>query len=539
MASNLLQAENGSTVYTNYVPRFDTNETTFVSNEELLEQYNNEVLVYKLPAIIYTSIMMVLGLPGNMVVFYIYFRRWRRSTSRMFILFLAALDMVNCATTLPMEIFVMRYYFMLDQPFLCKISRYSTYVMNCSSAMILLGIATDRFKRICRPYQRTFSERQSKYICIFSIICSMSTTWPALVLYGTRELDLGNVTGYSCLLQNNYDNTPYPMIFFGVMVTTTMMIFAFLAALYYCVGKQIYVHRNFKLKNCTHVQRIEDDKSVTVRPSEKSTHEKSKNSNNTQNGDAPLKKLESIEVEQQLLPPDIQVNGDTHIVIDVVENVEKPTNNNYDENQLRPYQLNLPPPSPDIGTSCGMLDIPSHCNNNGSFSERSLLEPSTKDVSFDSRLSNDLGNGSVTPPKQTSPQRKKPKQKRKQKRVRYMLVRGASTLHTSGRTHCVNCLTVRIGRSTLMLFLITLAYVLSFLPFYIIALIRQTNESFVRGLSGGGHMAYELFLRSYLLSSAINPLIYSFCNAQFREYCRDLFFKVILKRKRTFSKFRK
>lgn len=529
MASNLLLEDNLTSINSNYVIRYRTNETTFVSNEELLEKYNNEVLVYKLPAIIYTSVMMVLGLPGNMVVFYVYFCRWRRSTSRMFILFLAALDMVNCATTLPMEIFVMRYYFMLDHPFLCKISRYSTYVMNSSSAMILLGIATDRFKRICRPYQRTFSERQSKYICIFSIACSMSTTWPSLLLYGTRELDLGNITGYSCLLQNHYDNTPYPMIFFGVMVTTTSLIFAFLAALYYCVGKQIYVHRNFKLKNCTHVQKIEDDKSVTVRQSEKSTFEKPKSSNSTPNGDMTSKKE-----DQPQTPPDIHVNGEANVVIDVVESEAVAENNNYNENELRPYQLNIPPPDQE-GTSCGMLDIPSHCNNNGSYSEKSLIEPSTRDVSFDSKLSNELANVPVTPPKQTSPQRKKPKLKRKQKRVRYMLVRGSSTLNTSGRAHCVNCLTVRIGRSTLMLFLITLAYVLSFLPFYTLVLIRQTQDSFVSGLSRGGHMAYEVFLRSYLLSSAINPLIYSFCNTQFREYCKELFTKVILRRKKTFS----
>ena len=529
MTSNLVLADNW-TVNSNDVVMYDDNGSTIISSD-LLDKYNNEVLVYKLPAIIYTSIMMLLGLPGNMIVFYIYFCRWRRSTSRMFILYLAALDMVNCATTFPMEIFIMRNYLKLDYPFLCKISRYSTYVMNSSSAMILLGIATDRFKRICRPYQGTFSERQSKYICIVSILCSMGMTWPALFLYGTRELDLVKVKGHSCLLQNRYDNTPYPMIFFGVMVTTTMLVFACLAILYSFVGKQIYIHRNFKLKNCTHVQKIEDDKSVTVRQSEKSTYEKVKTSSGVQNGGA-LKENPEFNIEQ---PPDVQVNGETEIVVDVAESVQVKDNNNYSDNELRPYQLGLPLPSPDIGTSCGMLDIPSHCNNNGSFSERSLMEPSTRNVSIDSKIGETQDIRAVTPPRQISPMRKKPKVKRKQRRVRYMLVRGASTLHASSRSHCSNCLTVRIGRSTLMLFLITLAYVLSFLPFYIIVLIRQTNDSFIRGLSNGGYMAYEMFLRSYILSSAINPLIYSFCNTQFREYCKDLFSRVILRRNGTFN----
>lgn len=538
MALNVFIAENRTYPSGNYAVVYDPNKTLLSFDVDLLEQYNDGVFMYKLPAVIYTSFMMVLGIPGNSIVFYVYFFRWRRSTSRIFILFLAALDMVNCATTLPMEIFIMRYSLKLDYPFLCKISRYSTYVMNCSSAMILLGIATDRYKRICRPYQGTFSEKQSKYICIFSIVCSMSTTWPALVLYGTRELNLGVVTGYSCLLQNKFDQTPYPVVFFGIMITTTMSIFAVLTALYYFVGKQIYIHRNFKLKNCTHVQKVEDEKSVTVRASEKSTFEKSKGSNNVQNSDSAVDRANNETVNGNQTK--CNENGQPGIVVQNVDENKQDNDsgneNDFDEDQLRPYQLGVPLPCADIGTSCGLLDVPSQCqnNNHGSFSERSLLEPSTRDVSFDSRVSSEQGIEFIPPPRQSSPQRKKPKQKRKTKRVRYMLVRGASTLHASGRGHCNNCLTVRIGRSTLMLFLITLAYVISFLPFYIIVIVRQTNEEFIRGLSKAGYMAYEITLRSYLLSSAINPLIYSFCNAQFREYCKDLFLRVIL-RKRTMS----
>lgn len=544
MSSYIFQGDNITAGSDSHGLNSGFNETTIASNEYLLEQYNNEVLKYKLPAIIYTIVMMSLGLPGNMLVFYVYFFKWRRSTSRMFILFLAALDMVNCATTFPIEIIVMRYSLKLDHPFLCKVARYSTYVLNSSSALILLGIAIDRFKRICKPYQGTFSEKQSKYICIVSIVCSLCMPWPALVLYGTREVDLGNATGYACLLQNKFDSTPYPMIFFGVMITTTMLLFAALAALYYLVGKQIYVHRSFKLKNCTHVQRIEDEKSVTVRPSEKSTSDKPKLSNHTPNNDAPKALSDGVNKEDingQL--PDTE-NCDAQIIVEEVSNDIVKDNNNkeYNEDKLRPYQLGIPAPCVE-DTSCGLLDIPSNCQNNGSFSEKSLIELSTRDISFDSRVSNGTDKTKETDfqPQQSSPQRRKQKQKRKTKRVRYMLVRGASTMHASGRVHCSNCLTVRIGRSTLMLFLITLAYVLSFLPFYTIVVVRQTCEGFITGMSTGGTMAYEVFLRSYILSSAINPFIYSFCNIQFREYCKDLFSRLLLHRSNSSlnSKFRR
>ncbi|XP_045177910.2 D(2) dopamine receptor-like [Mercenaria mercenaria] len=474
-----------------------------------LENYNNEIFITKLPAIVYTSIMMILGLPGNIIVFYIYFCKWRRSTSRMFILFLAALDTMNCSTTLPMEIYIMRNSLKLDQPVLCKLSRFSTYVMNCSSALILVGIAVDRFKRICRPYQRAFSEDQSKYISIAAIVFSMATTWPSLILYGTRTVNLGNVTGSACLLENRYDTSPYPLAYFSFMITTTMISFVVLIILYYLVGSQIYRHRKFKLKNCTHVQKIIDDKSVTVK-SEKSNGEKLKSSNNDVNNgeNKPC------------------VNDENVVIVVKEESVIQNENN---EDELKPYQLGLPPPCKDVGTSCGLLDIP-YQQENGQHSSVSDITKETSEHIHDFKVDE------APVLKKPSPQRKNQntKEKKKRRRVRYLLVRGSSTLNASGRAKCVNCLTVRIGRSTLMLFLITIAFVISFLPFYILVIVRQSDSNFVSGMSKSWLPAYHLFLRSYLLSSAVNPFIYSFCNAQFREYCKETFSRILLRRQQSF-----
>ena len=496
----------------------------------ILEQYNHELLLYQLPAIIYASIMMMLGLPGNTIVFYVYLFKWRRSTSRVFILFLAALDMVNCATTIPMEIYIMRFSVMLDQPFLCKISRFATYTMNSSSALILVGIAVDRFKRICRPYQKSFSEENCRWICIAAIVFSLSMTWPALFLYGTRIIDLGSATGKGCLLENKFDYAPYPVIFFGLFASMTLVIFTVLSILYYFVGMQIYRHRSFKLRKCTHVQKIVDEKSVTVKSENgKASNDKSKHSSSN----------EAINIVK------------TNSIPQIVENQVSSTPDIREENLcLSPYRL-VPEVSQDVGTSCGLLGLPS-CNSLKDLSDagRSMRELSTCEVSVASTYKheeNAVGSREkdglskterdVSPTKRSPVKKVKPKVKKKTRRVRYMLVRGASTLNQSGRTKCTDCLTVRIGRSTYMLFLITLAYIISFLPFYIVAIIRQSDSSFVAHLSKAGHIAYHVFLRSYLLSSAINPIIYSFCNAQFREFVQDLFRGVFIRRRDSSTKY--
>ena len=169
------------------------------------------------------------------------------------------------------------------------------------------------------------------------------------------------------------------------------------------------------------------------------------------------------------------------------------------------------------GASYNFLRIPVNtireesCDrSSGEFSTKHIDLESHSQVGHENKDDANANEAVIVPLDDNSPVRKV---KKRRTRVRYVLVRGSSTLNSSGRTKCMDCLTVRIGKSTYMLFLITLVYIISFLPFYILAIIRQSQTLFVEQLSPAGSVAYHVFLRSYLLSSAINPLIYSFCNA--------------------------
>ena len=452
-----------------------SNATLSLRDDILLENFNEKMLQIQLPALIYAATLMLVGIPGNSVVLYVYFFKWRRSTSRMFILYLALFDLICCVIILPMEIVTMRYSVMMDKPVLCKIFRFTTYLMNGSSALVLLGIAIDRFRRICRPYQRTFSEKISKYICIGAVIISISITWPSLILYGKREIAIGSITGQSCLIENKFDSSTFPIFFLGMMGIITFAIFTALTVLYYCVGMQIYKHRQFKKKRCTHVEKVAADHSSAI-----TSHK-----------------------------PEVAEGNDKSIMRTNANDVNCPSDTERCLNEAI---------RPEAETKCETATEQTHANNNESLprGENGLngsvhTEEQKQDVLNKDNSQTEVGG---SPAKLT----KKPR-----KRVKYVLVRSASTLNSSGRTKCINCVTVRIGKSTFMLFLITLAYIISFLPFYTIIIIRQSTEGFVQKLSNEGYTAYHVFLRSYLLSSAINPIIYSFCNPQFRGQCVDLF----------------
>lgn len=504
----------------------DNGSRSGLSTNDMLELYNDEVLVYRLPAIIYTAIMMILGLPGNMVVFYIYFFKWRQTTSRIFILFIAALDMLNCATTLPMEIFIMRNSVKLNKPILCKVTRFSTYAMNSASAIILVGIAVDRFIHICKPHSRSFSSKTSKYVCVAAILFAIASTWPSFFLYGTRVLDLGKFEGYACLLQNKYDHTPYPLMYLGVIFLITMLLFVVLVIFYCLIGAKIYRHRKSKQKKCNHLTNIneeeEEEPSVDM---DSGSHYKLANKPGDEQ-EATIENANTIE----------QIHSDTSTPVKRLENnALKEEITSSDQTKI----LTETKSSKKLSeTENGRLS--DDINSNKTATKRDIdgeervrlkeRESNTRPKPCISPRRKEVPNRMMSTTSTSSGTRSSCSSNRLASSVKYFIIRGASTIRKSDRNKCTKCVTVRIGRSTLMLFLITLAYILSFVPFYIIVIIRQSNEMFVQALSKSELMAYHLFLRSYLLSSAINPFIYSFCNAQFREYCRDLFLHVILRR---------
>lgn len=72
-------------------------------------------------------------------------------------------------------------------------------------------------------------------------------------------------------------------------------------------------------------------------------------------------------------------------------------------------------------------------------------------------------------------------------------------------------------RTTLMLFLITVVYLLSFLPYLILMVVKALDKDSLSGRGDGWEMAHNILLRSYFINSMANPIIYSFCSRTFRK----------------------
>ncbi|GFR75912.1 cephalotocin receptor 1 [Elysia marginata] len=76
-----------------------------------------------------------------------------------------------------------------------------------------------------------------------------------------------------------------------------------------------------------------------------------------------------------------------------------------------------------------------------------------------------------------------------------------------------------LNRTSIMLIIISAVYIIGFLPHLGLLIYFKMNPDEYKALSSVGLAVYNLFLRSYLLNSAANAVIYGFCDLTFRKRC--------------------
>ncbi|CAG2189884.1 unnamed protein product [Mytilus edulis] len=114
------------------------------------------------PITVYLILLMITGVVGNTIVLYIYKFRFKRSTPRIFILSLAAFDLITCLLGMPYHILDMLYPYLFVWDTVCKVLSFALTFTILASIFILDLIAIDRYRKICRPFKNQLSGIGSK-----------------------------------------------------------------------------------------------------------------------------------------------------------------------------------------------------------------------------------------------------------------------------------------------------------------------------------------------------------------------------------------
>ncbi|XP_060581597.1 octopamine receptor beta-2R-like [Ruditapes philippinarum] len=386
---------------------------------KILHSIDAKVFEILIPSFIIVLLAILIGIPGNIITVIVYKSKMRRTASRIFILALAICDLFNCVVTMPAEISIILNYLTYDHPIICSIGRALTYILNGVSALLLCGIAVDRFRKICRPLKPVFTPKKTRFICFAAAALGIAFYIPAFILYGTqtvmKEYKYGdvyyNLTGHTCQISDRYKDSALQKYILGIWFLATITIMLILIVVYVRIGKAVY--KRLKLEEKRHY------------------------SVSTANIPARRKKV-------------------------LIDHSSE--------------------------TSCSFEDVLE--------AERTEQPKVLKSMSMP--LRHKIGQGL-----------------KKQFRL------SAPTVYSLKRETVSH--RIRAGRTTMMLFSVTIAYVLSFIPFVAIVSIRTVKPGLYDDLPGAQKAVWNLFLRSYVINCAVNPILYGFFNKDFRKKMIGLF----------------
>lgn len=524
------------------------NESTlaprFTDPDYLLRELNDAEVQRLIPTVAFLTLIAAFGIIGNGVVVHIYRTRYKISNAKLFIMCVGAIDLFSCAIAIPFEIPLLLEQYTFENVWLCKISRIFNTLGTCSSSFILLFIAIDRYRKVCKPLARQITPKSARYLCLFSVLLGVLVAWPAGFVYGkkTFQLEINNLVleGSECSTSDSMSHTNYPFYYAALFGVLFIVGITSMSILYCLIGCKIqrqtrkmshpFTSRSMSIPATSSIINDRDSrKSGEIIPGAQEKYELARKKNEeldkkktgsrkkrceSFNDDSWTDKKEfelSFEyndtTRNREKSPTAQSNGVVRHINEVCENDDGIQTNN------------------EVCANDG-VEI-QNCRQNGSsvsIDASSSLPDSDKNISTPSLTSGTdvMSNpGGKTFRKRVSSIGS---------RISHALTRmtsitSATTDFSYGGTLRKNqyLKQARARKTAFIMFVISLAYIISYLPHLILMVTRQVNSGFEDGLTESGRAAYKFFLRSYFLNCAINPVIYGVCDSRFRAACVELF----------------
>ena len=542
-ATNLNHSNNGT-----------GNDAILVTSGPIFNEFNDEQFEIYIYPLVFTLIYMIVGFIGNFVVIYIFTCQWKLTKTTVFILTLAIVDIFSCMFNMPIEAVMLWQPLDFDHDKLCKISRYTTFFASAGSSFVLVAIAIDRYLMVCRPFKsRELGVPYAKKSCIVAVLLGIALTWPSLIFYGTYKYYLFRNEGDSvykieskiCLITNYYtENYTLPGAFYFFLLGGHSLICIILTTVYVIIGRHLFMATNtdvpsekrhsLKFFGMSMVSAITGNIPKTPDTASEAGGHRSKPPSS--------ENLHNYKMDHSP-PPNVE-NGNYHvggsgqnspyrrgtpypghkiyqnITVEVEgENMQITNHANgcTGQNRLEAthYSDISRTPSPRLKGKHLRLNVDGHVESRSSEFLRESPRISSESVGNDKRL--------------------QPMSPKSPETVRGILYRSQS--EGDGSKSNINKVIAdelrnsavkefSLKRNTLIMRVVTMAFIVSFLPYLIIVTIRSSNPDIPHKLDKAAQIAYHVFLRGYFINSMINPFIYGFLNEEFRQKLKSLFCKL-------------
>lgn len=220
---------------------------TSASNADLVHQISREMATTHAPVVAFIIITTVVGFIGNLMVFYFYGFKSRKSINTLFITNLAAYDVLSCLISLPAELMDIILYYEYNNIAACKLLTFAAFVLTVGSILTLLDIAVDRFQNICRPLSTQISEKKAKLLCFIIPILSVFLSSPILFIYQLNDVHVPNehgldLTGHDCASSSEEKYKGYIWAYSGLQLLVIVVSSVVLITMYSIIGRNLFTH---------------------------------------------------------------------------------------------------------------------------------------------------------------------------------------------------------------------------------------------------------------------------------------------------------
>ncbi|XP_059160724.1 muscarinic acetylcholine receptor M3-like [Physella acuta] len=513
-----------------------------------------------LPVTVFLGVLIIIGTIGNATVCLVYCKRKSRVSSHYFILYLAALDLVTCVIGMPTEIADLVLPYTFDSPWACKILRFTHSSTIIASSTILIEVAFDRYYRICQ-LGRQFTPNKSQLLCMGAVILGLVCSGPTFILFGKktviRNLNGNILKGNDCSTDDSMRRTIYPTIYYVFLFSLFGITVMFFAVLYSKIGLTILGRKRLHMGSVTSTtsssKALLRTGSKKDAPSEQPSSDlsseqddangastasgNSNHSNHSNNSSASACSVASTSTSSTIISTPVFSSIRRH------------------GKRLRPLEDGAQWVHPGITykrNSAG-LNIITSLPLPPAIMPDVVIETPNPSVTLDVINNNEenahncnktepgLPTNQITPVIEGSALTRTPSRKNGRTRFFYRNFHHQTHQHPVDTTDDEDSVAhgqgdhkhqqslkdrinqrntqrqLRVGKTTTVLFAVTLAYILSFLPYLTVMVLRSVIRDLEENLSPVGELAYKLCVKSFFINNAINPLIYSFLNQTFRQ----------------------
>jgi hypothetical protein len=213
-----------------------------------IEDVNAQLLRRNLGGIGLLCILSIIGLIGNAHVLWVYVRQFSKSNYRVYVIWLAMMDIFNCVVVAPMVVSYLFFPVTFPSEIYCKIFRFFNYFAAIASTSSLISIAVDRYKAICSPLKDQLTITQAKILCFMNVVVAFLLSWPAPFLYGLRDIETGvpGLSGYRCFTEAKYEEKKYQIYYNALLLLYFILVSTTMVFVYIKIGRNIHTHFKFQ-----------------------------------------------------------------------------------------------------------------------------------------------------------------------------------------------------------------------------------------------------------------------------------------------------